>query len=122
MKAEIDKLRNDIEDSGRRLLDTQAQEAGHRATSQRLLSEQQEANEVLKTIQEEARRENERGKSQVEDLEQQVRDLTTNLRMRQQFSQSEELSEAQIFGTTTSTGENTKQGKRGKKKGRYFRK
>jgi hypothetical protein len=74
---------------------------------------------VLKEIEKEAQRENERGKCQVEDLELQVRDLTANLRMRQQFSQSEELNEAQIFGTTSTE---KAAHKRGKKKGRFFRK
>jgi BRCA1-associated protein len=120
VRGDIDRWRNDIDHASRDLLDVQAQEAGHRATSQRLLSGQQEANELLKEIEEEAQRENERGKCQVEDLELQVRDLTANLRMRQQFSQSEELNEAQIFGTTTSTEKAAQ--KRGKKKGRFFRK
>lgn len=119
LKADIAKQRAEIDLVARELLDTQSKEAGHRATSQQLLAEQQKANELLKTIEEEAHRENERGKFQVEDLEQQIQDLTANLRMRQQFSDNEELKKAQIFGTTTAE---SKPQKRGKKKGRNYRK
>jgi hypothetical protein len=119
IKSDISRLRKYIDQEGRQLLDVQAQEAGHRATSQRLLAEQQATNDQLKKLQEEANRESDRGKMQVEDLELQVADLTANLRMRQQFSQSEELNQAQIFGTTAAE---PKSAKRGKKKGRLFRK
>ena len=119
IKSDISRLRKYIDQAGRQLLDAQAQEAGHRATSQRLLAEQQATNELLKKLQEEANRESDRGKMKVEDLELQVADLTANLRMRQQFSQNEELNQAQIFGTTSSEPKSIK---RGKKKGRYFRK
>ncbi|KAG7371293.1 zinc finger type UBF domain containing protein [Nitzschia inconspicua] len=121
--ADIEKIRNDIDVASKALLEAQAQEAGLRATSQRLLLEQQESNELLKKIQEEHKRENEQGKMQIEDLEQQIADLSANLRMRQQFSQNDELNNAQIFGTVASP--NTKQpsvSRRGKKKGRMFRK
>jgi BRCA1-associated protein len=117
--SDISRLRKYIDQTGKQLLDAQAQEAGHRATSQRLLAEQQATNELLKKLQGEANRESDRGKMQVEDLELQVADLTANLRMRQQFSQSEELNQAQIFGTTATE---PKSGKKGKKKGRFFRK
>jgi BRCA1-associated protein len=60
VRGTIDRLRHDIDHVSRDLLlDVQAQEAGHRATSQRLLSEQQEANELLKEIEEEAQKTNE---------------------------------------------------------------
>ncbi len=120
LQAEIRQLRDEIEGASKDLLDVQAKEAGHRATSQRLLQEQQEANSLIQKIEREAREEAERGSMQVEDLEQQVRDLTANLKMRQRFSQSEELNEAQIFGTNETPNRNAN--KRGKKKGRYFRK
>merc|ERR1712048_266742 len=100
LKEDINMARKDIENISKELLDAQAQEAGLRAASQELLSEQQQSNELLKKIQEEHRRENEEGKIQIEELEQQIADLSANLRMRQQFSQSNDLSNAQIFGTT----------------------
>lgn len=121
LQSEIAGLRGEIEAASRELLEVQAQEAGHRATSQHLLHEQQEANALLQKIEREAQQEAQQGKMQIEDLEQQVRDLTANLRMRHQFSQSEELNEAQIFGTNETP--NTNRAKRGgKKKGRFFRK
>lgn len=117
LNADIEALRAEIDDLGRKLLDIQGQEAGHRAASQRLLREQAVAKDLLDKIGEEAAKEHEQGKMQVEDLEQQVADLTGNLRMRHQFSQDQELSNAQIFGTT-SKQQSTK---RGKKNRRIFR-
>jgi polyhydroxyalkanoate synthesis regulator phasin len=123
LKAEIEKTKLDIEKASKELLDAQAQEACLRAASQKLLTDQQDANELLKKIQEEHRMETEEGKRQVEELEQQVADLSANLRMRQQFSQSDELSNAQIFGTTSTPEPKQLNGRRGKKKGgRFFRK
>ena len=123
LKGEIRHLRDELNVMGRNLLDMQAQEAGHRAASQRLLREQGIAKDLLDKIREEAEKENQQGKYVVEDLEQQVADLTANLRMRHQISQDEELSQAQIYGTVTTS---TKQagGKRsgGKKSRRSNRK
>jgi BRCA1-associated protein len=102
LKSEINELRAELDIVGRDLLDAQAQEAGHRADSQRLLREQQVAHDLLRTIQEESNREQEQGKRQVEELDQQIVDLTANLRMRHQFSQDQELTNAQIFGTMSS--------------------
>lgn len=123
LRGEIDRAKKDVDQVSKELLEAQAQEAGLRAASQMLLMEQQKSNDLLKQIQEEHRRETEEGKMQVEDLEQQIADLSANLRMRQQFSQSHELNNAQIFGTTTSPAEQKPSGgKWGKKKGRFFRK
>jgi hypothetical protein len=123
LRAEIARVRMDVDHVSKELLEAQAQEAGLRAASQMLLTEQQKSNDRLKQIQDEHRRETEEGKLQVEDLEQQISDLTANLRMRQQFSQSHELNNAQIFGTATSPPEQRPSGgKWGKKKGRFFRK
>jgi hypothetical protein len=119
LKADIKKLRAAIDATSREFLDTQAQEAAQRATSQRLLREQQEAKELLGEIEKEAKQEAERSKLQVEDLEQQLGDLTANLRIRQQFSQNEELQKAQIVGTTSSSNSDSR--KKGKKKSRFNR-
>lgn len=121
LQSEIAALKRDIDQVSRSLLEGQKVEAQHRATSQSLLREQQEANALIQKIEHEARQEAQQGKLQVEDLEQQVHDLTANLKMRQQFSQSEELNNAQIFGTTEAQPSNNR-AKRGKKKGRFFRK
>jgi BRCA1-associated protein len=125
LTAEIAKTRKEIEQASKELLEAQAQQAGLRETSQRLLAEQQLSNELLMRIQEEHRRENEQGKIQIEDLEQQIADLSANLRMRTQFSQNNELSNAQIFGTTSTQfhkNSSNSSTRRGKKKGRLFRK
>jgi chromosome segregation ATPase len=122
LRAEIDKTRKDIETTSKELIDAQGQEAHLRAASQKLLTEQQESNELLKKIQEEHRKENEQGKFQVEDLEQQIADLSANLRMRQQFSENNELNNAQIFGTSSTPETKSSRDRRGKKKGRFFRK
>ena len=93
----------------RELLEEQYRESVLRTTSQRLLREQAEKQELLGKARVEATREHKEGKEQVEELEYQIRDLTANLRIMQQFAQDEELSNAQIFGTTSKTS------KRGKK-------
>jgi len=119
LRAEIDKLRSSIERVSRELLDGQAQEAGHRTTSQRLLREQQVSQELLKKIREETAREQEERRHQIEELEQQIADLTANQQMRDQFSQDEELSNAQISGVAStpqparSSAKNAKKTRRG---------
>ena len=120
LKVEICDLHTSIAVATQDLLNVQAKEAILRAKSQRLLKEQQEANDLITTIEREARQEAQQGKLQINDLEQQVQDLTTNLRMRQQFSESKELNKAQIFGTQDTV--KSKAGKEGKKKGRFYRK
>lgn len=114
LKADIGSLRCDIDHLGRSLLGVQGQEAGHRAASQRLLREQGVAKDLLAKIREEAGKEHDKGNQQVEELEQQIADLTANLRMRHQFSQDQELSNAQIFGTT-SRASSSKRGKKSRR-------
>lgn len=116
LQADISNLRQELEVVGRSLLDVQAQEAGHRAASQRLLREQAVAKDLLTKIREEAAKEHHEGKMNVDELEQQVADLTANLRMRHQISQDEELSQAHIYGTVSTNSSSTK--KRGGKKSR----
>lgn len=122
LRLEIRLTRESIENASKELIDAQAQDVELRSISARLFSEQKEANELLKKIQEEHQRDNEEGKLQIEDLEQQIADLSGNLRMRQQFYQNDELVNAQIYGTTTVPESRSSGGRRGKKKGRFFRK
>lgn len=93
-------LRENIERAGRELLALQAQQAGHRATSQRLLREQRVTQDLLTKIREESAMEYEQGRMQIEELEQQIADLTANQKMMQQFSQNEDLKNSQIFGAS----------------------
>jgi hypothetical protein len=113
-RAEIGKV-------GRNLVDLQSQEAGHRAASQRLLREQQVAQDLLKHVRVEIEREQKEGKIQADELEQQIAELEQHQRMCQQFSQDEELSNAQIVGTT-GTESDKSSSKKGKKSRRFFRK
>ena len=119
LKSDIADLQSKIEQAGRELVNIQEQEAMYRQASQRLLQEQQEANEALRLVEEDSKAESDRGKLMIDDLETQISDLTANLKMRRQFSQNQELSNAQIFGTSSVE---KKSAKKGKKKGRLFRK
>jgi len=121
VKEDIEKLREKVECTSQEYVQSKEQEATERSTSQRLFREQQEATDLLKEIETDAKNEGAKGKLQVEDLEQQVSDLTANLRMMQQFSQNAELQKAQIFGTTTAATPSNNNNKRGKKKGRNNR-
>jgi hypothetical protein len=118
IRQQIALLRIDIERASRELLDSQAQEAGHRATSQRLLREQRVSQDLLKKIQEEAASEYELGRMQIEELEFQIDDLTANHRMMQQFSQNDDLKNSQIVGTEQAQPPKTKKGKKTRK---FFR-
>jgi BRCA1-associated protein len=113
LQAEIQQIQIEIDGVSRELLDAQAQEAGYRATSSRLLREQQVAEDLLKKVHEETFREQQEGRRQLEELELQVADLTANQRMRDQFSQDEELSNAQIFGTSSSAQKQKKKAGKG---------
>ena len=120
-QKEIGILREKIERAGRELLLLQAQQAGHRATSQRLLREQRVAQDLLTKIREESAMEYEQGRVQIEELEQQIADLTANQKMMQQFSQNEDLKNSQIFGASEqSPNPKAKKGKT-KRKGLFRR-
>ena len=116
--ASNEALKANIEAAKHSILELQAQEAPLRTASNQLLREQQTAKDLLQSIQEENRTERHAGNVQVDELEQQIADLTTNQRMREQFIQDEELQNAQIFGTTG----NEQAKKAGKKTRRFFRK
>lgn len=118
IREQIAMLRTDIDREGRELLDSQAQEAGHRATSQRLLREQRVAQDLLTQIREDAATEHEQGRMQIEDLELQIDDLKANNRMMEQFLQNDDLKNSQIFGTEHA--QNPKQ-KKSKKVRNFFR-
>ena len=118
LQQEIASLRSEIVCCSRELLDWQGKEAGSRAQSQSLLGEQKIVQDLLSTIKEETAKEHAEGNVQVEELEQQIADLTANQNMRRQFSQDEELQQAQIWGMSSDGA----RGKKGKKARRMFRK
>jgi hypothetical protein len=120
--SQINVLRLDIDRAGRELLDAQALEAGHRATSKRLLREQTSMQELLRKIRDEAAIEREQGQVQIEELELQIDDLKTNQRMMHHFSQDEDLKNSQIFGAEQQTCQFSKPTtKKGKKIRKFFR-
>ena len=118
LQAEIASLRTEISRCSRELLEWQARESRSQRRSKSLLGEQKVAQDLLTTIKEEAAKEHIEGSVQVEELEQQIADLTANQNMRRQFSQDEELQQAQIWGMSSEAG----RAKRGKKAKRGYRK
>jgi hypothetical protein len=120
--VQINALRIDIDHAGRKLLDVQSLEAGHRATSQRLLREQTVIQELLKKIREETSVEHSRGQEQMDELELQIADLNTNQRMMEQFSQDLSLKNSQIFAAEQQVSPSLKSSKKGKKFRRFFQK
>ena len=79
LKNDIEKLRKEIDVTSQDYVQCKEQEAVQRHRSQQLLREQQESKELLKELEKDAKEEAEKGKLQVEDLEQQVADLTAEL-------------------------------------------
>jgi len=112
LEEEISKLRIEVEHEGRVLIDAHAQEAGHRAKSNSLLREQGVAKKLIDTLTEQAAQEQETNQKAIEELEQQISDLTANLSMREQIAGHQELNNAQIYGTAGSQKPNKKKGYR----------
>ena len=100
LKSVISTLRKEADRLSKQNLETQAQEAGYRAAYERQLREQQVQKSVLDKIKSDAARECAEGELQLEELEQQVRDLTAYLRIQQEVSQNQELRNSRIFGTS----------------------
>eukprot|EP00977_Amphora_coffeiformis_P005847 scaffold1225_cov164-Amphora_coffeaeformis.AAC.23 len=122
LQAEISTLRLNLDHVSRELLDAQALEAAQRATSANLLRQQQVAQDLVQQLEKETADERALGRQQVDELEQQIADLTANQRMRHQFTENEELQQAQIWGMTASNNSNNNngagKGKNGKKQRR----
>jgi hypothetical protein len=98
------------------------QEAGYRASYERLLREQQVQQSLYEKIKKETSRERAEGESQVEELEQQLRDLNAYLKIQQEFSQNQEVRNSRIFGTSYNTQKSDlKTALGGKKSRRLFR-
>jgi len=115
LKQEIASFRNEVDRVGRELVDWQGKEAGHRAKSQKLLREQQVVTELLRNLKEEIAKERQNGTLQVEELELQIADLKANQKMRHQFSQDQELQQAQIWGMSSDTPNRNKKGKKARR-------
>ena len=113
LQKDSERIKQEVEMLSATLLEAQTKEAKHRSMSQRLLREQSISKELLDRIRKETLAEHESGKQRMEDLEMQIADLNANLRMMSEFANNEELSQAQIFGTTGGEEKGKKQ--RGKK-------
>lgn len=120
-RKDIDRLKFQNEDLSSALLEIQSEESKNRALSQKLLREQSISKELLEKLRNDIRLEHDLCRQRLEDLELQIDDLTANLRMRTQIQQSEELNQAQIFGTTGVTNETCSNRKKGKKSLRFGR-
>jgi len=120
LRADSDRLRQEVERLTSSLLEVQTEDTRYRALSQKLLREQSIAKELLDKLRKETRQVDESRSQQMEELELQIADLTANLRMRSQIARDEELSQAQIFGTTGG-GDKAGKSQRGKKSRRYIR-
>jgi BRCA1-associated protein len=99
LEREIARVRTDVDSASRNLVEEKGKEAGHRAKANTLLREQGVMKKLFEKVCHETQSEQNVGKERIEELEQQVSDLTSNLRMRQQFAANQELNEAQIYGT-----------------------
>jgi Zn-finger in ubiquitin-hydrolases and other protein len=95
---EIAALRRKVDVEAKKLLDARAQEARERETSQRLLKEHQVSKDMFQRLQTEIAAEAQQGQMEIEDLEQQIADLTANQRMMHEFSTSDDLRNSQIIG------------------------
>jgi Zn-finger in ubiquitin-hydrolases and other protein len=99
---EISAMRRKVDMEAKKLLEARSVEARERETSQRLLKEQQVSKEILLRIRAEIAAEAQQGQMEIEDLEQQIADLTANQRMMQEFSTSDDLRNSQIIGAELS--------------------
>lgn len=102
LRANIETLRLEVSGLGSNLVHLQAEEAGYRSRANSLLREQAASKTMLDQVRKEINDETNLHKAQIEELELQISDLEANLRMRLQIAQSQELSQAQIMGTSTS--------------------
>ena len=115
LEKDISELRTQVEALSREYVNIQSQEAAHRAKSNILLREQSVTKQLLDKIREETTRHHVEGKQVIEELEQQISDLTANLEMKKKFADNHELSNAHIYGTSDNNSKNNM--KSSKKKG-----
>ena len=120
LRRDIKRLNCELENVSSALLKAHSDESKNRALSQKLLMEQSISKDLLDKLHRDTSSEHDSCRQRMDDMKLQIEDLTVNLRMRAQIVQSEELNQAQIFGTAgAKDGDNQK--KKGKKL-RYGRK
>ena len=93
-------IRCAVESMQSSFVEAQAEEAGHRAKANSLLREQGVMKQLLEKEKEDFEKESAAGQLQIEELEQQIRDVTANIRMREQIASRNDLNQAQIYGTS----------------------
>jgi hypothetical protein len=123
LQRDCERLQCEVEKLSTALLEIQSEESKSRALSHKLLREQSISKELLEKMRHDIKYEHDSCRQRMDDLELQIEDLTANLRIRTEISQSEELNEAQIFGTMGGSKESSSSGKKkGKKSLRFGRK
>ncbi len=118
LRKDCERLNSEVDKLSSVLLDLQTEEAKHRATSQKLLREQTISKDLLEKIRFDTTKEIESSDDMFEDLQLQISDLTANIRMMQQIAVDDELSQAQIFGTTGGVKETKQRGKKSRRANR----
>jgi hypothetical protein len=121
LQTDIANLQVEIDQVSRQLLEAQSQEAEYRATSTRLLRQQQVTQDLVHKLEAEVAHEREVGHHHIEELEQQIADLQANQRMRDQFTHDAELQQAQIWGLSTTTTPTNNSSSTRAKKGKKLR-
>jgi hypothetical protein len=115
LQKDCERLNVEVDKLSSVLLELQTEEAKHRATSQKLLREQTVSKDLLEKIRVDTTKLIESSDEMYEDLQLQISDLTANIRMMQQIAVDEELSQAQIFGTTGGVKESKTRGKKSRR-------
>ncbi|KAL7449431.1 hypothetical protein ACHAWC_001493 [Mediolabrus comicus] len=115
LQKDCERLNLEVDKLSSVLLELQTEEAKHRATSQKLLREQTVSKDLLEKIRIDTTKLIESSDEMYEDLQLQISDLTANIRMMQQIAVDEELSQAQIFGTTGGVKESKTRGKKSRR-------
>lgn len=118
LRKECERLNSEVDKLSSLLFDLQTEEAKHRAASQKLLREQTISKDLLEKIRIDTTKEIESSDDMFEDLQLQISDLTANIRMMQQIAVDDELSQAQIFGTTGGVKESKQRGKKSRRSNR----
>jgi hypothetical protein len=100
LERNIADMREGVEKMSRYLIDAQAEEASHRAKANILLREQSIASKLLDKIRQDFELEQKRGEQQIEELKQQISDISANIRLQERIAKNGNLKEAHIFGTS----------------------
>lgn len=103
LEKTIEELRANVDDTSRKYVEAQAEEAEHRTKANTLLKEQALSKQILDKLREDFEQEKEAGSQLLEDMEQQISDICANIRIRNQIANDKDLREADIFGTSSAS-------------------